>query len=289
MSTFAAHVVWVAPGGIIKAITHGDYITETNIRTVLAGNVLQLPQKKDIAGFDYHQPLLQAAPAVQAIAPAQPYTSCLLPYLPEVGSMQVLYETDNATHRVRTAFYNRTVLDLYLYLYGQFHFPRTHVLLQVADSSRYIWNESKANWHDWMAKNSYCYEGMLPAGMDTGIQRKRIHEDLDFYLGLHTRFEKRVMPCLLLKRKEGGRTAPGETGFILSTIVYELNQSWNGTPVFLDSDLPAEIKVPVQKEWLRSRQALEPALQAAGFELVPVQRTVEVLVITENNFINQSN
>jgi len=283
-----SHMVVIGPDGMVKAITHGEYITASNMQAVLDGKPIKLPVKRDVPDFDYSMPLLAMNQQVQQLSKGVAYHSALLPYLPEVGGNALLFVKDTLQHTVRTAFYNRGILDMYLQLYRKTEFPHTQIVLQVGDSARYIPDESITPWHDWMAANSYCYEAVLPDTMTEAAQQQRIGRELDFYLGLQTRLEQREMDCLLLRKKTvlPAKLPEGEESFSLATIVYELNQVFSGQPVLVDAGIDGQVKLSVPRSLLRNRYALEPILQQAGYELVTVRRTVETLVITETNFIN---
>ena len=286
---YISHMVVIGPDGMVKAITHGEYITAANMQKVFDGRPINLPVKKDVPGFDYSRLLLELNQPVRRMSKAAAYHSAMLPYLPEVGGNALLFVKDTLTHTVRTAFYNRGILDLYLQLNRKIEFPHTQVVLQVRDSARYILDESRIPWHDWMADHSYCYEAVLPDTMTETAQRQQISRELDFYLGLQAKMEQREMDCLLLRRRAVAmpvKLPEGEESYSLATIVFELNQVFSGLPVLIDGNIDEQLRLPLERSLLRNRTALEPILQQAGYELVTVRRTVETLVITETNFIN---
>jgi thiol-disulfide isomerase/thioredoxin len=289
---WVSHLVWVAPDGTVKAITDGDYVTGKNIRQVLENAPINWPIKRDVPDFDYTVPFTATNAQVQSIQPPAVLSSCFMPYINDVGQYHIFRQKDSINHTVRTAFYNQPIIEMYLRLRGKFWFPRSQIILNVKDSSRYILDETKYFRRQWMEQNTFCYESILPTSTTGTVQQQRIWDELDFYFGIHTVLEERAIPCQVLRQKKPPVKPSSIANELvsISTIVYEMNQACSGIPVFIEDKELEKIRLPVSKAQLQDRAVLTEILQQNGYELVQEIRRVEVLVITEPNYLtNQTN
>lgn len=289
---WVSHLVWVAPNGIVKAITDGDYVTGNNIRQVLEDSPINWPVKRDVPDFDYTVAFTTTNTLVQSIQPHVALSSSFMPYLRDVGQYHILQQKDSINHTVRTAFYNQPIIEMYLRLREKYWFPKSQIILNVKDSSRYILDETKYFRRQWMEQNTFCYENILPASTTKTVQQQRIWDELDFYFGIYAVLEVRAIPCLVLRQKSLPlklASIPNEVVSI-STIVYEMNQVYSGIPVFIENKDLEKIKLSVSKTQLKDRALLIEVFKQNGYELVQEIRRVEVLVITEPNYLtNQTN
>jgi thiol-disulfide isomerase/thioredoxin len=137
--TFISHLVWIGPDGVVKAITHGDYVTPNNLNFIVKGGINHWPVKLDEPDFDYQKPLLVLNPQIQNLGNFPVTGSFLLPYLPEVAQY-FLVTKDTVNETVRTVFINQPITEMYLRLVGKTGFPHSQIQLKVKDSSRYIFD-----------------------------------------------------------------------------------------------------------------------------------------------------
>lgn len=289
---WVSHLVWVAPDGIVKAITDGDYVTGDNIRQVLENGPINWPVKRDVPDFDYTVAFTATNAQVQNIQPNVPLSSSFMPYIRDIGQYHILQQKDSINHTVRTAFYNQPIIEMYLRLQEKYWFPKSQIILNVKDSSRYILDETKYFRRQWMEQNTFCYESILPGSITKAIQQQRIWNELDFYFGIHTVMEERAIPCLVLRQiRQPAKLSSIVNGAVsISTIVYEMNQTYSGIPVLIENKDLEKIKLSVSKTQLTDRALLTEVFQQNGYELVQEIRRVEVLIITEPNYLtNQTN
>jgi len=79
--------VWIGPDGVVKAITHGDYITAGNLSFISKGGINHWPIKLDEPDFDYEKPLLVLNPQIQNLGNFPVRGSFMFPYLPESSTI----------------------------------------------------------------------------------------------------------------------------------------------------------------------------------------------------------
>ena len=177
-----SHVVWIDKTGKVKAITGTDYVTESNIQTILDGQLVNWPVKRDILGFDYKSPLLGLAQTGLA-NPRFLYYSTFTGYLDGVAPPTGTF-VDSSSHATFTSFYNydllalcQTALD---YSVGA---ERDQFILQVKDTAKYIMPDNNY-YESWRQNNTYCYYIRLPLGLSDGEIKSTVKQDLTHWLSI---------------------------------------------------------------------------------------------------------
>lgn len=177
-----SHVVWIDKTGMIKAITGTDYVTESNIQTVLDKQPVNWPVKKDMLGFDYKSPLLCLAQTGLA-NPRFLYYSTFTGYLDGIAPPTGTF-VDSGSHSTFTSFYNydllalcQTALD---YSAGA---GRDQFILKVKDTAKYVMPENNY-YESWRRNNTYCYYIRLPLGLSDDEIKSAVKQDLAHWLSI---------------------------------------------------------------------------------------------------------
>lgn len=224
---YISHVAWINKG-VVKAITRTQYVNAANIQTVLEGQAVNWPVKKDITEYDYKQALftLNENNIPEFSIPTQKYYSAFTGFLPGITRRHT-EKTDSVDQVVRVSMINYPIIDMYLKALGQqLRFPSSYMILEVKDTSRYVYN-SKENYRDeWRLDNNYSYEGGFPISLSKEERNRKIKQDLNFYLRLDGRMEKRKILCMVLERSGNNH--------LLKTV---LNRSLSENP---ELDLPSK-------------------------------------------------
>lgn len=197
---FISHMVWIH-NGIVKAITKPEYVKAANIEAVLGNERVNWPVKRDVGIYDPAYPLLTANSEAVAAANQSTlrYYSVLPGYMEGFASTSTVY-ADSVNGVTRLSTINHSIIQLYLLALGlPLHFPPTYIIVEAKDSTRFFYN-SKDYRYNWERQNNYCYQACLPATMPEEMKKEKMRADLDFYLGLHGRLEKRMVKCMVLKR-----------------------------------------------------------------------------------------
>ena len=235
---YISHIAWMDGGGIVRAITHSEYINAKNITTLLQGQTVNWPIKRDVTFFDFKQPLLtlNESNIPESALPSHSFYTAFVNYMPGVQNYNDII-VDSINHIVHINMINRSIIELYLLLYQRSHFPMSQVLLHVKDRDRLVYNPAKGYYEDWVEKNLYCLDAILPANIPPLAQREKLISDCNFYLGLQGEMEKRNVDCLVLRNKESfakNMKAKGGEGLRIGMIAYLLNNKVGAIPVLIE-------------------------------------------------------
>ncbi|MBO9634169.1 MAG: TlpA family protein disulfide reductase [Chitinophagaceae bacterium] len=303
---FISHVVWIDGNGVVKAITGTDYITPENIELALKEDHLPWPVKKDIVGFDYHQPLFTVTTG-EALPPAPSYYSALTGYIDGINAGEAV---DSSNGSLTWNAFNMGLLSLCDgALNGRssgFINPK-YLVLEVRDKDRFIHNTKTQLYSDWAKKNQYCYSYTIPLSLNDEQRKEFVKYDLTHWLhviGVNVKKEIREIPCyslVLLRNNKREVEANGtDSVFVtryphdsselknwkLSAFLSDLNIAYYDIPyVLIDSTgYPSDFRVNMKfsKNAFSGIEPLRKELNHYGFDLVPVTSSQEVYVITES-------
>jgi len=288
------HEAWIDPNGIVCAITDNQYVNSRNIRAILHGDQPQWAVKSDSIGFDRDKALLGPAQGTGCYSALAPY----MPGLPPVFGAN----EDPVHHTIRTYVVNFPILKMYLMAWEKLlYFPPNHIFLEVSDTARFLYNPAAAYREDWNRRNSYVYESVLPAGTPDSARLAIMRQDLDRYLCLHGRLEKRRLDCLVLSlsgtgtglfRSKGGKplnTLNAVSGpkqlrnARLSNILWQMNQQRGTLPVVDETHYTgtADLTLPVSS--FANIPEVRAALAPYGLQLKKEVRKIDVFVLTQTH------
>ena len=164
-----------------------------------------------------------------------------------------------------------------------------NILLEVDDPSKYLYDPKYGNKENWMRKNAFCYELLLPIGVIKG--GKTLDEYLSYSFGVKFGMEKRLVKALILVRtssvdklKSAGK---GEAK-------YDMKGAFNNVPIdrlihpLAEAGLPpvvdeTDYKDPVDlnlkiDSWA-DLSALRKELHRYDLDLIDGMRELEMFVI----------
>ena len=293
--TYISHDVLVQNGKVIS-ITYPEYIVAKNIQAVLNGKNISFPVKRDITAFQYKKALLHLNENIipDFSYPASTAYSAVTSYLDHVP---LRYTTirDTAKNMVRISMINVPIVNLYMRVLSDKKLAPTFILLKVADTNRFQYNENDGYYQEWLRKNTYCYEGSFPMNFPDSLIKKKICNDLDFYLGLHAKMIKRNSPCWVISKSSEGAPVhknnfsknfdPSHNASV-NDILFFLNKNFGSTPA-IDETGNGEIKIQ-GLEWSQCTNIpiLNKKLREYGLEINLANRTINMLQIMENNQTN---
>lgn len=103
-------------------------------------------------------------------------------------------EIDGARGTIHQRMYNASIEEM---LTHGFNFIKpSHVILDVKDPSKYRYHPSLGSKLEWMRKNTYCYELMLPVSAIKDV--KMVDDDVARHFGLRFARETREVKALVL-------------------------------------------------------------------------------------------
>lgn len=286
--TFISHEVWIK-NGVVIAITPAEYVTDKNIRSVLSNEKIDWPIKRELAAFQYAKPLLHLDEEVITAnsIPSKFFYSLLSTNISDVAP-RFTTATDSIAGTVKTSFINMPVIALYLHCIKRPLSPG-YIMLQVKDTSAYVYYQDKEYKNSWTKQNTYCFESVLPLSVIDGDRQEKMRSDLDLWLGLHGRLEKRKIDCFVINRS-GNMISPGIqyskdtiTGLkkiSVSSLIYFLNQSMYGKPA-IDETGYKKFYVWLDKNSLSDTGYVNMMLEKYGLRLTTAQREIEMFVLSK--------
>lgn len=285
--TYIPHTVWIKKGKVV-AITAPEYVTEENIVEVMNSRSVAWPVKREVFDFDKTVSIFEVnslnVPAVSL--PRFSYHSGVTGYLS--GIPKAIFRTrDTVRKKAIVRLVNYPIIDLYLLASGKpVSFPISKIILEVENKERFVFDNSKNFRQAWIEENVFTYEGCFPISQDNdGIAAKMI-ADLNVFFELLVRWERRNLPCYVIRRTPGEKTLPRITdkknALPIKTILYLLNNQQYGRVFFNDSGVDESVLLEIDRDTLNDINLLKKRLGELGLSLSIESREVEVLFITES-------
>lgn len=298
-----SHEAWIYKGKLV-ALTQVDYIDSTNIQFILDGKKNNWPVKDDyLPPVDYSKPFLQVDNRQYTEKTGPLRYVAFFGYRPNIYSESgVAY--DSVRHTRRDYFTNYTALTAYMMYWSKirpegFVYPaKNRIVLEVKDSTRFKNGDDFNDYNDVVhRKLLFCYESVRPDNGETPAQQaKAAITDLDYFLGVHARYEKRKTRCLVLvstgatdKLKtipavidENDRSVKTEHGSDMKYFLMMLNETKNIPPVIDETNYKGEYFMQLKLDSYANIPALRTALQAYGLDLKEEEREIEMFVVTDN-------
>jgi thiol-disulfide isomerase/thioredoxin len=207
------HMVWINSEGKVAAITDGEDVTANNIRAIINNGHPAIELKKDVINFDFRHTFHLRDTSFSGRSIFTNRTAGIFSYEGTFGDKPGIINRIFASNLpIRT-----------LYWIAAFHHELSftnfdRIFLEVRDSLKYMqpkfayasYKKSKyfdpESWHStsWEKDNLYCYELILPQERQDTILYQYMISDLNRYLNLNGRFEKRLMDCFVLTYEKNG-------------------------------------------------------------------------------------
>jgi thiol-disulfide isomerase/thioredoxin len=298
------HEIWIDKNGKIQAITSAEYVTLENIKALVAGVTLHLPEKKDVLNYSRNKPLLDNGNGGNENLLL--YRGVFTKYIDGLfsGSSDII-SSDSTTRRINHI--NSPLMGLYYAaMPDSFRFAN-RIIFEVKDTKRYIMDAKKeSDWVEWAKQNAYCYEITVPLDVSMERIKQLLLQDLNRNLDLNGRIENHLTHCLALVRASMQNDLLRSKGGIpieqlygsakvkhlqnepLSKLINALNNqipAQSLKPVVIDeTGYTGKIDLSLPIDTIDNISELRPALKKYGLDIVPVERRLPMLIITENGF-----
>ncbi len=190
--------IWIDENGIVKFITSGTGANEKNIGDYLNGKLVSLREKKDIK-IDSDKPLIvNWFPYYKEISIYSYLTPSQKEYAANMGN-GMLRNQDGSIHEIHTGW--SSLKDLYKIAYGMptggSRFSNSRILMNFKDAERY----ETIPGVDYRA-SGLTYMFQLINNNKIPDQRifAYIQNQFDMVFNLKSSWEKRMVPCLILRK-----------------------------------------------------------------------------------------
>lgn len=289
---YIPHYVWIH-GGAVAAITGSGAVSRRAVGQLLDGGGAGLSTKDDRTDFDHRRPLFLEGNAGDGSQVK--YHSLLSGPIAGLNRMQSVPGEGATGLHSRIFAINCTVPELYRMALGAaLSLPANRIVLQVSEPPGPVRQGKKGSLAAMEKEDTYCYELLVPP-QTAGRIRAHMLADLDRYLGLRGGMEERPVDCYELR---AGRPL-GSSGAAPEANIYDprasririVNRPITVLAEYLNNHLPRYVidstglKAPVDLSLPNMERAgfdlLEKSLRAYGLRLVPVKRTLPVLVIRD--------
>jgi hypothetical protein len=299
---YIPHIIWINPEGIIMAITSGNEVTQTNVERAIQSNFISLPEKTDPAtdrDFISSQPLFLNNNGGN---PGVVFSYQILSKGYKPGLIASIRIDSN-----RILLMNCLLEDLYQVAYGGLRrdlhfalaggFPRNRVILNVKDSTDFIWSTDHLN--------EYSYDLFFPFSFPN--QKTNIdslffimQSALTSSLPYEAKVIKKKVHCLVLIRQPGFKMPKvGMESKVFEHDAFSLNMKNYSFALFVNQlryyFLQKEIRPLIDETGitepvdmtlntnLSNPAKIAKALQPYGIDLIEADREIEMLVITDKS------
>jgi len=289
------HHVWIDDKGRVQYITYAHNTTAANIEMVLNKKVLELSYKQETGEFKKSELLL--LPDESSISSKVIYYSALLKRIKTFGGGEIKYIRDSIKQLAGIRAMNRSLLSLYQEAYGREYRYANRIVLDVRQPELFHFPQDNRYWDDWLDKNLFCYELILPINKASDI-KVIMQQDLNRLYPYDGFIEKRKVQCLVLTRitKEdkirsgGGVPVKQQIGGKIMLCNQSLHTSLFGMIANANSDLPmplidetnykGNIDIVITSQ-LTNLELLRKDLNMYGLDLVRRETEIDMLVIRD--------
>ncbi|MBS1519857.1 MAG: TlpA family protein disulfide reductase [Bacteroidetes bacterium] len=301
------HMVWINSSGKVVMISEGEDVTEATIQSALANQPIPIRPKIDNMSLGM-EAMFKPFHMMDTNFIAR---SILTRTVPGWLSFDGLQGEDSTGLKFNRAFIGNLPINQ-LYWIAVFHRKVTsqnysRLIFEVKDSLKYMMPQSAPesfkyskykSYSEWEDENLYIYELVMPHKVPYDALYEYMLSDLNRYLNLNGRFEKREMNCYVLMKKKNKKQAslsPKEISSIyypkqkienlnINQVTDLLNRDIVNGYIVNESGLPLanQFRLNVNLFSL-SVDKINYILNQYGLEVVPGRRKIPVYVVSEIN------
>jgi thiol-disulfide isomerase/thioredoxin len=300
---YVPQFIWINSEGVIIASTDEYKVTQGNIEKAIKENKIDLPIKKDV--MDFHSATYELRDSHSLVH------SFLTHFVTGIPSSSGYFPAQNidevkGIHRILL-----TNMDVrWLYWYAAFHHTiamsnNERIIWDMPDSTRlnydYLFYDEKNGHHtdgdEWYKSHAFCYQIETQSLRSEDQLMQQIINDLNVGLNLYGRFEKRMVPCWILKSNKPNILTKGndpkivyDMGIVcslqnqpISKLVYFLNKYLISGQIVDDTGLKGNIDVDLTglNGDQNTVEMLNNLLRKYSLNLVKSKRELDVFVISE--------
>jgi hypothetical protein len=193
------HNAWIDHSGKLKFITDGEPLTMKNVVAFANHEHIDLTLKTTEEELPYNPVKPLFFEGYGGTGKGLTRYTILSKYITGMPWVQGIAKD---TNRSIMLSYNLPVKAMYQSAYNDLPnnslwIPDNRTIMRVRDSSKYVFKVNDVM----QTQNYWCYQLITPP-MDDKALKKIMQSDLDKYFGLHSRIEKQVKLCWVLRAKD---------------------------------------------------------------------------------------
>lgn len=227
------HDVWIDKNQNVRFITFDYNTTFKHIHDFLHGIPIQLAEKNDSYKYADYKPLIATVDSAELSKVY--YYSYLMPSFHGYNMAGSMERVNGSKNINRITLNTVSLFTMYSIAYGEngkYDFrPRNSVILDVPDTSIFLWPKDDNLLDQFTANHTYAYDLMVPPSLANRLY-KFMQQDLVRYFGYIGKVEKRKVKCLVLVRTgerdqlrtKGGKTMTNFFSKTPDSIRYFLNE-----------------------------------------------------------------
>ncbi|MFI5160444.1 MAG: TlpA family protein disulfide reductase, partial [Sphingobacteriales bacterium] len=282
------HEVWIGPGGEVLGITTGQYVNARNINLVLEGKKPDWMVKEDGKPIDDAQPFLSIALLERTAGDAPVFTECLTGYLKGQPLKAGVVRHDSTTCYY---FINHPLLHLYALALGSpLPFNAKRRVLEVDDTSDYVYSAQSGYRNSWEAFHSFSYEATVPLNVPEAAVLEELKTKLDLWTGRRGSIRAELTDCLVLRAADSSSL---KTSYAVKDIrlkdnilhavqckdlAWVLDREPGLPPVFNECGIQRSFDLDLAA-WPRGTEAWNAVLKPLGLELRTEKRMLPMFVL----------
>lgn len=280
-----SHLVWINPGGIVKAITSGYYLTQKSFTQAISGMPLYWPVKQDGRSYDNNKALLTYHPAnlQESFEEAPVYYDAVRAVLPDVSS-QTSIVTDSINKVKRYSFINQSLPQMISKMLGKPTIPASYFVINSSLQQRFFYQLDTLLKDDWDLLNKHCIEMQLPIYSTKADAVKQFNNTLRQYFNIEARLDSINRNVWEIKGhpKQPMQTPEGYTLQSLGSIMTYLNKTAGAQPVVAATGTSIRQKIPMPLPGSMSIEEVLKLLGSYGYAVATVIHKMESIIISEN-------
>ena len=289
------HHVWIDDKGRIQFITYAHNTNAENIELALRKKPFQLDYKKETGELKRSELLL--LPNESELNSYLSYYSAILKRIKSFGGGELKYIRDSEKQIAGIRAINRPLLSLFQEAYGRDYRFNNRIVLDVKRPESLYLPEGSKYWDEWLEKNLFCYELILPIDKANDI-KAIMQQDLNRLFPYEAKIEKRKVQSLVLirlstedkLRSSGGTPVKKQIGNKIMLCNQPFQVSLSGmiananshltNPLIDETNYTGNIDIVITSE-LKNIELLRKDLNKYGLDLVYKEMEMDMLVIRD--------
>lgn len=193
--------IWIDSTGVIRHITEGWHVSESNIQSFVDGKKFSLPVKDEMSAVEKSSGEQKELDSANKVL----FYSCLTDYMPgQAAIISKIYDKP-VQNVIGIKASNCSLFTLYMAAFPFIEQTRSRVILNVKNPGAFILPKDSSLWDSFFKNYNFCYELKVPLSKAPGLY-DYMRDDLQRYFGYSASVETRKVRCLVINEKKEARS-----------------------------------------------------------------------------------